>query len=153
MAWIFQINISGGGVPKLPVSGAEVGISGVVGDRQRNLKHHGGPDRALCLYSLERIMALQREGHPIVPGATGENLTITGLDWSSVNPGMKLRVGDRLEIEVTSYTEPCRLIAGSFADGAMMRMLQDRNPGWSRLYAKVLTPGDIVVGDEVILVG
>lgn len=149
MAWLFQINISDGGVPKLPVSSAEVGAVGVRGDRQRNLKHHGGPDRALCLYSLERIMALQREGHPIVPGATGENLTLAGLDWSTVKPGQRLRIGRQLEIETTRFTEPCRLIAGVFADGAFVRMLEDRYPGWSRLYARVVVPGAITVGDPV----
>ena len=37
---------------------------------------HGGPERALCLFSLERILELQAEGHPIFPGAAGENITI-----------------------------------------------------------------------------
>ncbi len=152
MPWLFQINISDGGVPKLPVARVEVGFSGAAGDRQRNLKHHGGPDRALCLYSLERIMALQQEGHPIVPGATGENLTLAGFDWDLLQPGMRLRVGARLEIETTSFTEPCRHISGSFIDGAFVRLLQDRHPGWSRLYARVLTTGEIAVGDEVVFV-
>ena len=152
MAWLFQINVSDGGVPKLPVPSVEVGFSGAAGDRQRNLKHHGGPDRALCLYSLERIMALQQEGHPIVPGAAGENLTLAGFDWDLLQPGMRLRIGARLEIETTSFTEPCRDIAGSFVVGAFVRILQDRHPGWSRLYAKVLTPGEIAVGHEVVFV-
>ena len=146
---LFQINISDGGVPKLPIGRVAVHSSGAEGDRQRNLKHHGGPNRALCLYSLERIMALQREGHPIVPGATGENLTLAGLDWNLVRPGLRLAIGETLEIEITDFTEPCRDIAGSFAEGAIKRMLQDRHPGWSRVYAKVLQPGEITVGDRI----
>ncbi len=148
---LFQINISDGGVPKLPIGRVSVHLTGAEGDRQRNLKHHGGPNRALCLYSLERIMALQREGHPIVAGATGENLTLTGLDWDRVHPGVRLAIGEMLEIEITAYTEPCRDIAHSFAEGAIKRMLQDRHPGWSRVYAKVLQPGEITVGDRILV--
>ena len=90
---IFQINISDGGVPKLPVGHAVIDFSGAQGDRQRNLKHHGGPDRALCLFSLERILALQQEGHAIVPGATGENLTVVGLDWNTARPSLSQCAG------------------------------------------------------------
>ena len=45
-AILTQINISDGGMPKLPVSEAYVTQSGVPGDRQRNTKFHAGPDRA-----------------------------------------------------------------------------------------------------------
>ena len=72
--YVHQINVSDGGVPKLPVLEATVSNKGVDGDRQRNLKFHGGPDRAICVYSLELIEQLQEEGHPIDPGSSGENL-------------------------------------------------------------------------------
>ena len=63
-ARIFQINVSSGGAPKLPVHAATVTPGGLEGDHQNDRKNHGGPDKALCLYSLERILALQAEGHP-----------------------------------------------------------------------------------------
>ena len=148
---IFQINVSQGGVPKLPVRSAEVTELGLVGDTHNNTKVHGGPMRALCLYSLERILALQAEGHPIFPGSTGENLTLAGLDWDAVVPGVRLRLGDTVEIEVTQYTEPCPKITESFVGGDISRMQQDKHPGWSRVYVRVLTPGSIRVGDKVTL--
>ena len=58
MAKIVQINISDGGVPKLPVPEVMIESTGLVGDRQKNLKHHGGPDRAVCLWSLELRVCL-----------------------------------------------------------------------------------------------
>jgi MOSC domain-containing protein YiiM len=146
---IFQINRSDGGVPKLAVREAEVDEDGIVGDRQEHLKVHGGPERALCLYSLERILDLQSGGHPIYPGAIGENLTIAGLDWGRLAPGGRLRLGEAVEIEFTRYTTPCAAIAAAFIGGNFMRVSQDENPGWSRLYARVLTPGTIRVGDPV----
>ena len=146
---IFQISVSNGGVPKLPVHGARVTTLGLDGDSQDDREHHGGPDRALCLYSVERIIALQAEGHPIYPGATGENLTLVGLDWAQVTTGTRLRLGDEVVIEVTSYTSPCPKIASSFADGQIQRMSQERHPGWSRVYARVLSPGFVQVSDPI----
>jgi len=73
---IFQLNISPGGVPKLPLREAMVGELGLEGDGHSFPDIHGGPERALCLFSLERILELQAEGHPIFPGAAGENITI-----------------------------------------------------------------------------
>ena len=70
---IFQLSASGGGVPKLPVREVRIGRLGLEGDVQKHTKIHGGPDRAVCLYALEVICALQAEGHPVYPGALGDN--------------------------------------------------------------------------------
>jgi MOSC domain-containing protein YiiM len=148
-ARIFQINLSKGGVPKLPVHAATVTPLGLEGDQQNDREHHGGPDKALCLYSLERILALQAEGHPIFSGSTGENLTLSGLDWAQLGPGARLKLGDEVEIEITSYTTPCPKLKASFAGGQFGRMSQTQHPGWARLYARVLSPGAIHTGDEV----
>jgi len=152
-AHIFQINASPGGVPKLAVSRGEITIEGLAGDRQRNRDVHGGPERALCLYSLERILALQREGHPIYPGAVGENLTIAGLDWEAVIPGLRLVIGEGVRIALTRYTDPCSTIVPAFSDRNSNRISQKLHPGWSRLYARVEQPGFIRVGDQVRIIG
>jgi MOSC domain-containing protein YiiM len=149
---IFQINISNGGVPKLGLRRAQVAALGVEGDRQRNMQVHGGPDRALCLYSVERILSLQAEGHPIFPGSIGENLTLSGLDWSEVKPGVRIRLGSQVLIEVTSYTTPCNNIAESFTGLNYGRVSQNAFPGWSRLYSRVLQEGRLNVGDKVEIV-
>jgi MOSC domain-containing protein YiiM len=146
---IFQINLSNGGVPKLGQPQAEVGYNGLLGDLHRDLQSHGGPERALCLYSLERILALQREGHPLFPGAIGENLTIAGLDWSLLVPGSRLRLGDHVLVELTRYTTPCSNIAPFFANQDISRVSQKTHPTWSRLYARVLQPGPLAIGDQV----
>ncbi len=146
---IAQIGVSPGGVPKLPVEEAEVTELGIIGDGHRDSENHGGPERALCLYSLERILALQAEGHPIAPGTAGENLTIEGLDWELVVPGCRLRLGDVVVAEVTRYTTPCRTIRASFAGGDFNRIHHQLHPGWSRVYARVLRGGRIRTGDLV----
>ncbi len=150
-ATIHSLNVSPGGLPKLPVSEAVVGTGGIVGDRQRNLKYHGGPERAVCLYALERITALRAEGHPIGAGSTGENVTLVGVAWELVVPGVRLALGAVL-VEVASYTRPCRTITSSFAGGRVGRVSQRSNPGWSGVYARVLLPGRVLVGEAVSMV-
>ncbi len=152
MAVIHQINVSDGGVPKTSVDTAMIDERGVVGDRQEDTVHHGSPDQALCLYSLEVIERLKAEGHPIEPGFAGENLTISGLDWFSVQPGARLDIGQDIEVEITFYAAPCSKNAQWFVDGDFTRMLQSRHPGESRLYARVLRGGALTTGDEVRLV-
>lgn len=150
-AQIFQINASDGGVPKLPLRFAEVTSLGLTTDRHNDTVHHGGPDKALCLYSLELIQALQKEGHPLFPGSTGENVTVVGVDWTLVIAGLRLRLGQAVEIEVTGFASPCQMIRESFTDYDFNRISWRTNPGWSRAYARVITPGRIAVGDRVSL--
>ena len=149
---VVRINVSGGGVPKRAIERAVIGRLGVEGDRQASTEFHGGPERALCLYSLERIEALRAEGHPIGPGDAGENVTIAGLDWDAVAPGARLRLGESALIEIASYTAPCSKIGASFAGGDFNRINQKTHPGWSRLYARVLEGGPLAPGDAVRVV-
>ena len=145
---VHSINVSDGGVPKLPRQRVVIRATGLDGDRQRNLQVHGGPDRAVCLYSLDLIDALRAEGHPIATGTIGENLTIAGLPWTAMTPGVRVEVGEA-SLELTAYTDPCRNIAGSFLQGQILRVSARRHPGWSRLYARVLKEGTVKVGDAV----
>jgi MOSC domain-containing protein YiiM len=148
---IVQISVSAGGVPKTAVVSARVGALGLEGDRHRDTEHHGGPERAVCLYAMEAIRALAAEGHAIAPGALGENVTVEGLDWSAVLPGSRLRLGDAVLLEVTRYTSPCANIAPVFSTRDSSRVSHKRHPGWSRVYARVLAAGSIRQGDPVRL--
>ena len=145
------MHVSDGGVPKLPVASAEIGLRGVVGDRQRNRKYHGAPSQALCLWSLEVIEELQAEGHPIAPGYAGENLTVSGLEWAAMVPGVRLRIGSSVHAEVTAYAIPCKHNAGWFLGGDFRRMSNDRHPGSSRVYTSVSVGGRVVPGDPVVV--
>lgn len=149
---IHSLNVSAGGVPKLPVALAHVTRHGLAGDRQRNLKYHGGPDRALCLYAHELVAALRAEGHPVGVGSLGENVTVRGVAWDAVAPGTRFVLGDAVLIEVTSFTPPCRTISRFFLEGRAGRVSERTHPGWSRVYARVLEEGVVRVGDPVRVV-
>lgn len=147
MPSIQQINISPGGVPKLPIQEAIVTELGITGDGHRHA-YHGGPDKALCLWSLDVIEALQNEGHPIFPGAAGENVTVEGLEWASLGLGTRLRLGE-VEAEITGYAVPCGNQRSWFSDGRIDRLSHEVRPGAARLYSKVLKTGSMRPGDPV----
>lgn len=146
VAGIFRSN---GGVPKLPLETAAVRHDGVAGDRQATRRHHGRPWQALCLWSREVVDDLAAQGEPIAPGSAGENVSLTGIDWALVRPGVRLKIGDVL-CEVTAYAIPCRQNAQWFRDGDFNTIHFSRGDV-SRVYATVLEPGSITVGDTATL--
>jgi MOSC domain-containing protein YiiM len=147
-ARVESINVSRGGVPKTSLFEALITERGVDGDHQRDLRYHGGPDRAVVLFSLEVIRALQREGHPVAAGAIGENLTLSGIDWTTVVPGVELRIGE-VVLQITKYTSPCEKIAGAFLGRDYARVSQQLHAGWSRVCARVIGGGIVRMGDPV----
>ncbi|NNF58917.1 MAG: MOSC domain-containing protein [Rhodothermaceae bacterium] len=152
MPHIVQINVSNGGVPKRAVAEARIGAQGLEGDAVNHPKIHGGPERAVCLYSLERLLALQDEGHPVFPGAIGENLTLTGLDWGHLTAETVLEFGGSGGplLQLTKPVTPCTTIAAYFkGEKGYRRIDEERRPGWARWYARVLREGRVQPGDAM----
>jgi MOSC domain-containing protein YiiM/GNAT superfamily N-acetyltransferase len=148
---VLQVNVSDGGVPKLPVERAWVGRVGLDGDAHHDRTEHGGPHRAVCLFGIEAIERLQAEGHPVEPGSVGENLTTAGVEWSLLPVGTRARIGDELELELASSTTPCATQTHNFSDGNFNRILIDRHPSDSRMYARVLHEGEVRAGDPILV--
>lgn len=150
---IVSVNVSHGGVPKLPIEGAWVGRLGLDADGHES-PNHGGEIAAVCLYSTEAIARVAADGHTAFPGAFGENLTIEGLDWGALGPGDHLTIGeDGLELELTKPASPCEKQARWFVDGAIERISIKRYPTDARWYARVLVEGRVAAGDRVELAG
>src|SRR3974390_2889648 len=102
---VHQISISKGGVPKLAVPEAWANPLGLDGDEHSQPQFHGGLLKALLLVSLEDLEALRSEGFPVFPGALGENLTISGIDFRKLRGGQRFVVGDAA-IELTALRKP-----------------------------------------------
>jgi MOSC domain-containing protein YiiM len=147
---VVQLSRSGGGVPKLPAARVEMTFGGLDGDRQASRRHHGRPWQAVCLWAAEVVEGLQQDGHPIGFGSAGENVTVRGLDWAALSPGVRLLVGGAL-LQVTSYAIPCAKNRRWFTDGDVRRMAQQVRPGASRLYASVVVEGVVAPGDAVVV--
>lgn len=165
-----RIHVSDGGAPKSPVRSTEIGQRGLHGDRQATRAHHGRPFQAVSLYSAELIDALAAEGHPIEPGAAGENLVVADIDWGALRPGARLVIGPRdaadavpppgsadttqnppqpVVLELSAWAPPCVTIAPAFSDRRFDRIDHDKHPGWARAYAWVLNGGTVAVGSKV----
>ncbi|HET9347421.1 MAG TPA: GNAT family N-acetyltransferase [Candidatus Limnocylindrales bacterium] len=146
---VLQVNISPGGVPKLPVERAWVGPLGLDGDAHRHRFVHGGPHRAVALLGIEAIERVQADGHPIEPGSVGENLTTTGIELSRLPVGTRLAVGEKLVLELSGAAGPCDVIKGAFRDGKSGRISILTHPSDSRMYARVLVEGEVATGDTI----
>jgi uracil-DNA glycosylase family 4 len=146
---VVQLSVSPGGVPKQPVASAWVGPLGLEGDGHHDRREHGGPHRAVCLYSIEALARLRAEGHPVGPGSLGENLTLEGIELGDLYPGDRLAVGDGVMLEISGPCNPCATIRDSFADRRIGRVSVLAHPRDSRLYARVLEPGHVREGDSV----
>jgi len=146
---IVQLSISPGGVPKRAVPEATVGPLGLEGDEHTDLRWHGGPDRAVCLYSVEQIARLVADGNDVFPGALGENVTTEGLDFATLSAGDRLQLGDEVEIEIASLVDPCKTIQRFFADRRFARISPKTHPHDARLYARVIRGGRVRAGDAI----
>lgn len=142
-AVLVQLNTSNGGMPKRPVPSALVTKDGVAGDWQKNRKYHGGPDRAVCIYSEELYAWLRDQGTDLASGSVGENFTTRGLDLLKLKIGYRLRVGGTCVIEITKVRVPCNQLRKWDAD--LPELIVGRS-GWM---AKVVEEGVVTAGDSI----
>ena len=144
---LVQVNVSNGGMPKLPVLFARVTAAGVDGDWQKNRKYHGGPDRAVCIYSEELYAGLNEQGIDVGNGAFGENFTTRGVDLMALRPGDRLQVGGDggCVVEITNVRVPCSQLKKW--DARLPRAIVGRS-GWM---AKVVNDGSVRAGDEIVV--
>jgi MOSC domain-containing protein YiiM len=146
-----RVNVSKGGVPKLPVPGTEVRRLGLDGDGHATPEPtHGGEMQAVSLYSVEALARVAADGHQAFPGAFGENLTLQGIDWATLGAGDRLAIGrGGLLLEVTKHVAPCQTIAHLFVDREIALISPKVHPEDARWYARVLVEGPVAEGDLV----
>ena len=148
---VHQVNVSRGGVPKLPVASTQVRRLGLDGDGHTEPEPtHGGEVAAVSIYCVEALERVAADGHRAFPGAFGENLTLEGVDWSTLRPGDRLAIGESgLLVELTEYAAPCQTIAHWFVDRQIARISPKVHPADARWYARVIVEGLVAAGDAV----
>lgn len=150
-------------MPKHPVATARITRKRVEGDNWC-WWGHGGPQQALCVYSLENLTRLQEQGFPVFPGALGENLTTQGIDHHLIRIGDVYRVGGEVFIRITKIRTPCGTIRKAYSPRAPkghgievvmwdadVKKGNTRSPrgGMTGFYAAVLNEGTIKTGDHI----
>ena len=120
------------------------------GDGQADLKHHGGPDKAVCVYPASHYSPWRTElGLDFVPGSFGENLTVAGLDEKDVCIGDVWEIGDA-RVQVSQPRQPCwKLSRWWKVDDLAVRVQKTARTGW---YLRVLTEGDVEAEASIRLV-
>jgi MOSC domain-containing protein YiiM len=160
---VFQLNLSKGGIPKLPVLQAFARRLGLEGDAVNHPDIHGGPGKAVLLVSQEDLDSLAAKGFSVYPGALGENLTVEGLDFRLLRPGMRFRSGAAV-LELTRLRRPCSALdlfntpaaPGPIQDAVWDEACQAGDPASPRwalagFYAAVASEGLIRAGDKIEL--
>ena len=141
------------GLPKMAVELANLTVSGIDGDynRFRKKKKNNDPDMAIMILCTDILSQLNQEGWPAQPGDLGENLTLTGIDYASIEMGQQYKIGD-VTLAISIICDPCSNLytlpyVGTERGPAFIKTLMNRR-GW---YARVLTPGTIKSGDSVTI--
>jgi MOSC domain-containing protein YiiM len=134
---------------KAPVEGrVAVRRHNIAGDRQSDLKAHGGPYKAVYSYASEHyaFWAEQLPGIELPYGVFGENLTTQGLTEKAVCIGDQFRVGSAV-LQVTQPRMPCFKLAIRFGRADMVkRFWQSQRSG---IYFSIVKEGDLAAGDPI----
>ena len=142
MATVVSINVSDGGIPKIPVQACGISLMGLEGDGHDHDKHMS-PDRAVSLVDLEILEQLNTEGYDVCPGAIGENLTVENLQLQALEPGDNLTFSGGVQIELVEARKPC------FVLDALDVKLKTDIVGRCGYLARVIVEGTISAGESI----
>ena len=134
LPFVVSINISSGGIPKLPVNSVYVTFSGLKGDGHNHAKHYD-PIQAVCLQDVEQLEDLSHQGYPLSPGAGGENLTVCNLNVNRLPLGTVLQFCGGVVVKISKVRKPCYVL------DAIHPQLKIDALGRHGMYAKVLQEG------------
>ena len=135
-------------IDKKPASGpVEVGPLGLDGDTVADKVNHGGFEQAVYAYAREDLdFWTEQLGRELVNGMFGENITTAGIDVTTALIGETWQVGTAV-LQITGPRIPCETFK-SWLDEPhwVKRFAAAGRPG---AYLRVLTPGAVVVGDDL----
>ena len=138
------------GICKVPVSGPLLlKRLGFEGDGVGDLNHHGGPDKAVCVYSTDHYPYWQETmGMKLPVAAFGENLSVANLREEDICIGDIFELGTAL-VQVSQPRQPCKTLAARYGRDDMIRLVVDS--GYTGFYLRVLGEGQVEKGNMLIL--
>ena len=138
------------GIWKEPVSGrVTVRRLNLDGDRQADLRVHGGADKAVYAYPSEyyELWSRERPELDLGPGTFGENLTTDGLLDTDVSVGDRFRIGTA-ELVVTQPRLPCFKLGLRMERDEFVTEFLER--GLLGFYLTVVREGEVAAGDPIV---
>ena len=142
LAQLISINISKGGIPKLPMESVYVSVNGLEGDGHNHDKH-AHPLQAVCLQDIEKLEELRQEGYPLYAGAIGENLLVCDLNVNHLPLETILEFAGGIVLEISKIRNPCYVL-----DSIHPKLKQDIK-GRCGCYAKVIREGMLKKGETI----
>ncbi|MCA9405588.1 MAG: MOSC domain-containing protein [Candidatus Omnitrophica bacterium] len=139
---VVSLNISKGGIPKLPITSVRIKSGGLEGDGHNHAKHYR-PIQAVSLQDEERLEELRGEGYPLFPGTTGENITVSGMDINALPLGTVLNFSGGVVLELSKVRQPCYVL------DAINPRLKTDILGRCGYYAKVIREGIVQTGETI----
>jgi len=126
-----------------------VAVGGLDGDEQGDRRHHGGPDKAICVYPAEHYPWFSScLGRPAPRPALGENLTVRGAVEDDVCVGDRWRI-DAVVAEVSLPRNPCFKVGARHRVRDAVRWME--RTGRTGYYLRVLEPGALATGAVIEL--
>lgn len=127
-------------------------LTGLEGDEQADLRHHGGVDKALHHYPVEHYAVMSQEwpqcAAMLGAGVLGENISTRGMTEHDVCIGDILCIGGA-RVQVSQPRSPCWKIDRRLKVDDASRFVETAGiTGW---YYRVLEPGSIAAGDAIAL--
>ena len=138
------------GIVKTAVYGpVKLGTSGLAGDEQADLVFHGGPDKAVCVYSLLHYPHWEQVlGRSLPHGSFGENFSVAGLSEDGVRIGDTFSAGDAV-VQISQPRQPCWKLAMRWGLDELPALVAES--GATGYYFRTLEGGDVRAGDELRL--
>lgn len=138
------------GICKTPASGPlHLTDNGFEGDGVGDLRYHGGPSKAVCVYSHDHYLYWENLlGTKLPIPAFGENLTVSGLHEDDICIGDIFYVGTAV-VQVSQPRQPCNTLAARHGRNDMVQLIKDS--GYTGFYLRVLKEGMIAKGDMLVL--
>lgn len=135
---------------KTPVDGdVFLGETNLDGDQQADLRHHGGPEKAVCVYPFEHYAYWNDElDLELGPATFGENFTITGLTEREACIGDSYTIGEA-RIQITQPRSPCWKLARRWGVKDLARQFEAT--GYTGWYLRVLETGTVAPGQSMVL--
>jgi len=140
------------GICKKPVTvPLSLSLQGFEGDGVGDRKHHGGSDKAVCVYSLDHYPYWESVlGIPLPDAAFGENLSVTDMREEAVCIGDRYTIGTA-EVQVSQPRQPCGTLAARYHREDLLKLVADS--GRTGFYFRVLKEGRVQAGDAIVLAG